>query len=63
MDEDKLRKEREMKFLFVKFIVVIVFVVFLFYIVMGFMIIKFIGLWFLLEIINFMINIFNYVLI
>lgn len=40
VDEDKLRKEREMKSLFVKFIVAIVFAVPLFYIAMGPMIIK-----------------------
>ncbi|EGT3674811.1 copper-translocating P-type ATPase [Clostridioides difficile] len=63
VDEDKLRKEREMKSLFVKFIVAIVFAVPLFYIAMGPMIIKPIGPWPLPEIINLMTNTFNYALI
>ncbi|EGT5160263.1 copper-translocating P-type ATPase [Clostridioides difficile] len=63
VDEDKLRKEREMKSLFVKFIVAIVFAVPLFYIAMGPMIIKPIGSWPLPEIINPMTNTFNYALI
>ena len=63
VDEDKLRKEREMKSLFVKFIVAIVFAVPLFYIAMGPMIIKPIGPWPLPEIINPMTNTFNYALI
>ncbi|HCQ5548336.1 TPA: copper-translocating P-type ATPase [Clostridioides difficile] len=63
VDEDKLRKEREMKSLFVKFIVAIVFAVPLFYIAMGPMIIKPIGSWPLPEIINPMKNTFNYALI
>ncbi|HBF0792846.1 heavy metal translocating P-type ATPase [Clostridioides difficile] len=63
VDEDKLRKEREMKSLFVKFIVAIVFAVPLFYIAMGPMIIKPIGTWPLPEIINPMTNTFNYALI
>ncbi|MEL0829111.1 heavy metal translocating P-type ATPase [Clostridioides difficile] len=63
VDEDKLRKEREMKSLFVKFIVAIVFAVPLFYIAMGPMIIKPIGPGPLPEIINPMTNTFNYALI
>ena len=63
VDEDKLRKEREMKSLFVKFIVAIVFAVPLFYIAMGPMIIKPIGPRPLPEIINPMTNTFNYALI
>ncbi|MER0281078.1 heavy metal translocating P-type ATPase [Clostridioides difficile] len=63
VDEDKLRKEKEMKSLFVKFIVAIVFAVPLFYIAMGPMIIKPIGPWPLPEIINPMTNTLNYALI
>ncbi|EQF24403.1 copper-translocating P-type ATPase [Clostridioides difficile CD160] len=63
VDEDKLRKEKEMESLFVKFIVAIVFAVPLFYIAMGPMIIKPIGPWPLPEIINPMTNTLNYALI
>ncbi|MFL8801624.1 MULTISPECIES: heavy metal translocating P-type ATPase [unclassified Clostridioides] len=63
VDEDKLRKEKEMKSLFVKFIVAIVFAVPLFYIAMGPMIIRPIGPWPLPEIINPMTNTLNYALI
>ncbi|NMS88918.1 copper-translocating P-type ATPase [Clostridioides difficile] len=63
VDEDKLRKEKEMKSLFFKFIVAIVFAVPLFYIAMGPMIIKPIGPWPLPEIINPMTNTLNYALI
>lgn len=63
VDEDKLRKEKEMKSLFVKFIVAIVFAVPLFYIAMGPMIIKPIGPWPLPEIINPMMNTLNYALV
>lgn len=63
VDEDKLRKEKEMKSLFVKFIVAVVFAVPLFYIAMGPMVIKPIGPWPLPEIINPMTNTLNYALI
>lgn len=63
VDEDKLRKEREMKSLFVKFIVAIVFAVPLFYIAMGPMIIKPIGPWPLPGNYKPMTNTFNYALI
>ncbi|MCC0695093.1 heavy metal translocating P-type ATPase [Clostridioides sp. ES-S-0048-02] len=63
VDEDKLRKEKEMNTLFIKFIVAIVFAVPLFYIAMGPMIIKPIGPWPLPEILNPMTNTLNYALV
>lgn len=63
VDEDKLRKEKEMDTLFIKFIVAIVFAVPLFYIAMGPMIIKPIGPWPLPEILNPMTNTLNYALV
>ncbi|MCC0721742.1 heavy metal translocating P-type ATPase [Clostridioides sp. ZZV14-6044] len=62
VDEDKLRKEKEINTLFIKFIVAIVFAVPLFYIAMGPMIIKPIGPWPLPEILNPMTNTLNYAL-
>ncbi|MCC0658746.1 MULTISPECIES: heavy metal translocating P-type ATPase [unclassified Clostridioides] len=62
VDEDKVRKEKEMNTLFIKFIVAIVFAVPLFYIAMGPMIIKPIGPWPLPEILNPMTNTLNYAL-
>lgn len=63
VDEDKLRKEKEMNTLFIKFIVAIVFAVPLFYIAMGPMIIKPIGPWPLPEVLNPMTNTLNYALV
>lgn len=63
VDEDKLRKEKEMNTLFIKFIVAIVFAVPLFYIAMGPMIIKPIGPWPLPEVLNPMTNTLNYSLV
>lgn len=62
-DEDKIRKEKEMKSLFQKFIVAIVFAIPLFYIAMGPMIIKPLGPWPVPEIINPMTNTLNFALI
>ena len=63
VDEDKLRKEKEMKTLFTKFIIATIFAIPLFYIAMGPMIPKPFGPWPLPEIINPMNNTLNYALI
>ena len=63
IDEDKLKKEKEMKTLFTKFIIAVVFAIPLFYIAMGPMIPKPIGPWPLPEIINPIANTLNYALI
>ena len=62
-DEDKLKKEKEMKTLFTKFIIATIFAIPLFYIAMGPMIPKPFGPWPLPEIINPMNNTLNYALI
>jgi Cu+-exporting ATPase len=62
-DEDKIRKEKEMKSLFNKFIVAIVFAIPLFYIAMGPMVMKPIGPWPVPEIINPITNTLNYALV
>ncbi|RDY23521.1 copper-translocating P-type ATPase [Romboutsia maritimum] len=63
IDEDKLRKEKEIKSLFIKFIIAVAFAIPLFYIAMGPMIIKPIGPWPLPKIIDPMENTLNYALI
>ena len=63
VDEDKLRKEKEMKTLFTKFIIAVGFSVPLFYIAMGPMISKPFGPWPVPSIIDPMINPLNYALI
>ena len=63
VDEDKLKKEKEMKTLFTKFIIATVFAIPLFYIAMGPMIPKPFGPWPLPEILNPMTNTINYALI
>ena len=63
VDEDKLKKEKEMKTLFTKFIIATIFAIPLFYIAMGPMIPKPFGPWPLPEIINPMNNTLNYALI
>ena len=63
VDEDKLRKEKEMKILFTKFIIAIGFSIPLFYIAMGPMISKPFGPWPVLSIIDPIINPLNYALI
>ena len=63
IDEDKLKKEKEMKILFIKFITSIIFAIPLFYIAMGPMIPKPFGPWPLPQIINPMNNTLNYALI
>ncbi|MGL5693817.1 MAG: heavy metal translocating P-type ATPase [Peptostreptococcaceae bacterium] len=63
VDEDKLKKEKEMKTLFNKFIIATVFAIPLFYIAMGPMIPKPIGPWPLPEMLNPMTNTLNYALI
>ena len=63
IDEDKLRKENEMKTLFVKFLVAVGFSIPLFYIAMGPMISKPLGPWPVASIIDPMINPLNYALI
>ena len=63
VDEDKLKKEKEMKTLFTKFIIATVFAIPLFYIAMGPMIPKPFGPWPLPEILNPMTNTLNYALI
>ncbi|MBC5996901.1 copper-translocating P-type ATPase [Romboutsia ilealis] len=63
VDEDKLKKEKEMKTLFTKFIIATVFAIPLFYIAMGPMIPKPFGPWALPEILNPMTNTINYALI
>ena len=63
VDEDKIRKEKEMKTLFTKFIIATIFAIPLFYIAMGPMIPKPFGPWPLPEIINPMNNTLNYALI
>ena len=63
IDEDKLKKEKEMKTLFTKFIIATVFAIPLFYIAMGPMIPNPIGPWPLPEILNPMTNTLNYALI
>ena len=63
VDEDKLKKEKEMKTLFTKFIIATIFAIPLFYIAMGPMIPKPFGPWPLPEIINPINNTLNYALI
>ena len=63
IDEDKLKKEKEMKTLFTKFIIATIFAIPLFYIAMGPMVLKPFGPWPLPEIINPMNNTLNYALI
>ncbi|SCI15542.1 heavy metal translocating P-type ATPase [Romboutsia sp. 1001713B170207_170306_H8] len=63
IDEDKLKKEKEMKTLFTKFIIATVFAIPLFYIAMGPMIPKPIGPWPLPRILNPMTHTLNYALI
>lgn len=63
VDEDKLKKEKEMKTLFTKFIIATIFAIPLFYIAMGPMIPKPFGPWPLAEIINPINNTLNYALI
>lgn len=63
IDEDKLKKEKEMKILFIKFITSIIFAIPLFYIAMGPMIPKPFGPWPLPQIINPINNTLNYALI
>ena len=63
VDEDKLRKEKEMKTLFTKFIIAVGFSVPLFYIAMGPMISKPFGPWPVPSIIDPIINPLNYALI
>ena len=63
VDEDKLRKEKEMKTLFIKFLVAIGFSIPLFYIAMGPMVPSPIGPWPVPDIINPMTNSLNYALI
>ena len=63
VDEDKLRKEKEMKTLFTKFIIAVGFSIPLFYIAMGPMISKPFGPWPVPRIIDPMINPLNYALI
>ena len=63
VDEDKIKKEKEMKALFTKFIIAMVFSIPLFYIAMGPMVPKPLGPWQVPEIINPMTNTLNYALI
>ncbi|MDB8805235.1 heavy metal translocating P-type ATPase [Romboutsia sp. 1001216sp1] len=63
VDEDKLRKEKEMKTLFIKFLVAVGFSIPLFYIAMGPMVPSPIGPWPVPDIINPMTNSLNYALI
>ena len=63
VDEDKIKKEKEIKTLFTKFIIAMAFSIPLFYIAMGPMIPSPIGPWPLPEIINPMSNTLNYALI
>lgn len=63
VDEDKLRKEKEMKILFVKFLVAVGFSLPLLYIAMGPMISKPLGPWTVPSIIDPMLNPLNYSLI
>lgn len=63
VDEDKLRKEKEMKILFTKFLVAVGFSIPLFYIAMGPMISKPFGSWPVPNIIDPMVNPLNYALI
>lgn len=63
VDEDKLRKEKEMKTLFTKFLIAVGFSIPLFYIAMGPMVPSPIGPWPVPEIINPMTNSLNYALI
>ncbi|MBQ3421172.1 MAG: copper ion binding protein, partial [Romboutsia sp.] len=63
VDEDKLRKEKDMKILLTKFIIAVGFSIPLFYIAMGPMIPKPFGPWPILSIINPMTNPLNYALI
>ncbi|MBO3444114.1 heavy metal translocating P-type ATPase [Clostridium sp. CCUG 7971] len=63
VDENKIKKEKEMKTLFTKFVIAIVFAIPLFYIAMGPMIPSPIGPWSLPEIINPITNTLNYALI
>lgn len=63
VDQDKLRKEKEMNTLFKKFIVAIVFAIPLFYIAMGPMVFSPLGPWPVPEIINPMTNTLNYALV
>ncbi|WP_042273798.1 heavy metal translocating P-type ATPase [[Clostridium] dakarense] len=63
VDEDKLKKEKEIKTLFIKFIIATVFAIPLFYIAMGPMVPSPIGPWPIPEIINPMTNTLNYALI
>ena len=63
VDEDKIKKEKEIKTLFTKFIIAMVFSIPLFYIAMGPMIPSPIGPWPLPQIINPMSNTLNYALI
>lgn len=63
VDEDKIRKEKEMKSLFTKFIVAVGFGIPLFYIAMGPMVPKPIGPWPVPSIIDPMMNPLNYALI
>ncbi len=63
IEEDKIKKEKEMKSLLTKFIIATVFSIPLFYIAMGPMVIKPFGPWPVPEIINPMTNTLNYALI
>ena len=63
VDEDKIKKEKEMKSLLTKFIISTIFSIPLFYIAMGPMVIKPFGPWPVPEIINPMTNTLNYALI
>ena len=63
VDEDKIKKEKEMKALFTKFIIAMVFSIPLFYIAMGPMVPKPLGPWQVPEIINPMTNTLNYAII
>ena len=63
VDEDKIKKEKEIKALFTKFIIAMVFSIPLFYIAMGPMVPKPLGPWQVPEIINPMTNTLNYALI
>ena len=63
VDEDKLKKEKEIKGLFIKFLIAAVFAIPLFYIAMGPMVPSPIGPWPIPEIINPMTNTLNYALI
>jgi Cu+-exporting ATPase len=63
VDEDKIRKEKEMKSLFIKFMVAVGFSIPLFYIAMGPMISKPFGPWQVPNIIDPMLNPLNYALI